>query len=42
VTEGNSAFGLDAEEDGTVGGIDGRGTRADNPEDRRRNPASLD
>jgi hypothetical protein len=35
VTEGNSALGLDAEEDGTVGGIDGRGTRADNPEDRR-------
>jgi len=35
VTEGNSAFGLDAEEDGTVGGVDGRGTRADNPEDRR-------
>jgi hypothetical protein len=35
VNEGNSAFGVDEEEDGTVGGVDGRGTRADNPEDRR-------
>jgi hypothetical protein len=35
LTDSNSAFGTEGEEDGTVGGVDGRGTRADNPEDRR-------